>query len=286
MSDLGENDREVGVHRGPSDGDAPSGNHRDPGIVDALPGLARLAAGAWLRSAAWGVETSWRVGSRVARVAVSPNQAGELVEELRNYARELLGVADLDRRVRQLTSPGASGRRANDRGAPLALREAGAQLLVRSADVTVDDETHPAFARILAELHPDEARILRLLRADGPQPSVDVRTGNLIGFGGQLVAQGLNMIGAEAGLRHVDRVPAYLNNLNRLGLIWFSHDPIDDPMRYQVLEAQPETMAAIKRAGRARTVHRGVALTAFGTDFCDVVLPLDPTEVEKLAPEV
>ena len=59
-------------------------------------------------------------------------------------------VADLDRRVRQLTPPGASGRHTNDRGAPLALREAGAQLLARSADVTVDDEAHPAFARILA----------------------------------------------------------------------------------------------------------------------------------------
>jgi hypothetical protein len=50
-------------------------------------------------------------------------------------------------------------------------------------------------------------------------------------------------------------------------------------MRYQVLEAQPDAMAAIKQAGRAKTVHRTVRLTPFGEDFCRTVLPLqDPVE--------
>ena len=48
------------------------------------------------------------------------------------------------------------------------------------------------------------------------------------------------MIGAEAGCRFVDQVPAYLSNLNRLGLIWFSREPVRDRERYQVLEVQPE----------------------------------------------
>jgi hypothetical protein len=81
------------------------------------------------------------------------------------------------------------------------------------------------------------------------------------------------MMGTEAGCRHVDRVPAYLNNLQRLGLIWFSDQPIDDVMAYQVIEAQPDAIAALKRAGRAKTVHRSFRLTAFGQDFCEVVLP-------------
>jgi len=41
-----------------------------------------------------------------------------------------------------------------------------------------------------------------------------------------------------------------------------------------VLEAQPDAMDAIRRAGRARTVHRSVRLTDFGRDFCEVCLPL------------
>jgi hypothetical protein len=242
----------------------------EPGtdLVEALPGLARVAVGAWLR---------------IVRALLSPEDAarilGELGSGLRRYARELLGIQDLDNRVRALMPGPGSHMRAAARGAPRSLREQGADLLRASADVSTEDGTHPAYGRILAELAPDEGRILRLLALQGPQPAIDVRAANLIGVGSQLVAQGLNMIGTEAGLRHPERVPAYLNNLDRLGLVRFPHEPIDNPMRYQVLEAQPDAMEALGRAGRARTVQRSVALTAFGQDFCDVVLPLDEAEL-------
>jgi hypothetical protein len=156
-------------------------------------------------------------------------------------------------------------------------------LLRQSADVSAEDGAHPAYARILLELSPDEARILRLLAVEGPQPAIDVRSANLIGIGSQLVARELNLIGTEAGCLHPERVPVYLNNLDRLGLIWFSHDPIDNPQRYQVLEAQPDAMQAIKRAGRVKTVHRSVKLTEFGSDFCEVCVPTDEAEIDKLA---
>jgi hypothetical protein len=141
---------------------------------------------------------------------------------------------------------------------------------------------HPAYARILSELAPDEGRILRMLAVEGPQPSVDVRTSRPLNIGSQLVAPGLNMIGAEAGCRHVERVHAYLNNLYRLGLIWFSREPLGDPLRYQVLEAQPEVGAALREAGRGKTVRRTIHLTPFGHDFCDVCLPIDTAELDAL----
>jgi hypothetical protein len=74
----------------------------EAGTADALGGVARVAAGVWLRSASWGVGTS----VRVARAAVDPRAATELaqdlVEALRGYARELLGLSDmsLDRRIK------------------------------------------------------------------------------------------------------------------------------------------------------------------------------------------
>jgi hypothetical protein len=87
------------------------------------------------------------------------------------------------------------------------------------------------------------------------------------------------MIAAEAGCRHPDRVHAYLNNLYRLGLIWFSREPVRDRMRYHVLEAQPEVVAAMRKGGRtARTVRRSVLLTPFGEDFCETCLPLETEE--------
>ena len=66
-----------------------------------------------------------------------------------------------------------------------------------------------------------------------------------------LVPPHLNMIGAHAGCRYVDRVPSYLHNLERLGLIWFSRELVRDPMEYQVLEAQPDVIEAM-RVGQAR----------------------------------
>lgn len=244
--------------------------------IELVPALTRLTTGAWIRSTVWGVEAGVKAGERMVRFVV-PDDVLELAQDaglaLRGYARELLGIDDIDRRIRELMPLGAT------REHPESLRARGAELLRQSADVGQQDGAHPAYARILTQLAPDEARILRLLVRDGPQPAIDVRAANLIGVGSQLVARALNMMGTEAGCRNPERVPAYLNNLERLGLICFSQEPLDDPSRYQVLEAQPEAMDAIKRAGRARTAQRTIRLTAFGTDFCEVCLPADEQAV-------
>lgn len=262
----------------------PDPDSRSP--LDSLGGLARVAAGAWLRTASWGVGAS----VRAARAAGDPRQALELVQEVgegvRGYAREFLGVTDLDRRLGQLMpATRDEEQRANGVASDSeALRAAGAELLRLSAEVNAPDTAHPAFARILEELAPDEARILRLMRTEGSQPSVDVRTVQLMGIGSQIEAEGLNMIGQRAGCRSLHRVPSYLNNLYRLGLVWFSKEPIADPIAYQVLEAQPDVLDAIKRAGRAKTVQRSIQLTPFGRDFCEAVLPLNTAEIEALEP--
>ena len=252
-----------------------------------VPALARAAGGVWWRATKWGLAATARTGVRLARgaaAATGTESAGhvvdELVDELRGYARDLLGISELDERVAQLMPDRSRRPRLPERQA---LRVRGARLLRASAEIDGDDPVHPAYARILTELAGDEARILRLLASDGARAAVDVRAHGLIGVGSQLVAGGFSMIGPEAGCRDRGRVQAYLNNLERLGLIWFSHEPIDDPVAYQVLEAQPEVMDAMRRAGRARTVQRSIQLTPFGEDFCAVCLPTAAGEVEALA---
>ena len=166
------------------------------------------------------------------------------------------------------------------------LRERGAELLRRSRDVNFDEDAHPAYMRILEDLAPDEARILRLLVDEGPQPSVDVRSG-LMPFQStsELVAAGLNMIGTEAGCRHLEDVPAYLTNLHRLGLVWFSREALTDTQRYQVLEAQPEVDEALKSTGHTRTIRRSILLTPFGWDFCELCLPEDQLTPQAREPD-
>ena len=157
-----------------------------------------------------------------------------------------------------------------------------AELLRLSADVRYEEAAHPAYERILDELAPDEGRILRLLMREGPQPAVDVRSSRTLYVTSQLVAPGLSMIGAHAGARYLERVPAYLNNLYRLGLIWFSREPLEDPVRYQVLEAQPDVLAAIHSVRSAKIVRRSVHLTPFGEGFCRACLPLPRAELADL----
>jgi hypothetical protein len=264
-----------------------------PEALRAAPVLARYAAATFLRAAEWSAGTWVHAASRMARAAANGDSPGELLEmtrtELREYTRQLLGIAEVEARLWRIIAPEATALGGDEPdGAPAAtaaaLRSRGAQLLRRSADVGAVDDTHPAYARMLAELAPDEARILRFLFIEGPQPSVDVRTSRPLNVGTQMVGSGLSMIGVQAGCRRPERVPAYLNNLFRLGLVWFSREPVADSRRYQVLEVQPDVAAVKRAAGGGRTVRRSIELTPFGKDFCVMVLPVDAAEWDGAAP--
>jgi len=240
---------------------------RPASVLRAAPGLARIAVAAWWQTAQWTARASVKTTEAALRAAgngMTPTEALQRTRsEVRNYARRLIGISGSPK-----TDPGRGG-------ASAPLREQGAELLRRSADVYFREDTHPAYERILGDLAPDEARILRLLAIEGPQASVDVRTARPLGIGSELIAPGLTMIGAEAGARHPHQVPSYLNNLFRLGLVWFSREPVKSRSAYQVLEAQPDVIEATRKAGRAKTVRRSVHLTPFGEDFCAVAFDID-----------
>lgn len=235
-------------------------------LFDELPALARIAIGAGWRTTEWVLRSSLGI-TREALAAVGidlPEPAPP-------------GPAQPP------TPPTRPEAEAAAAAATLSLRERGAELLRRSADVREDEQSHPAYERILDEILPDEARVLRLMFIGGSQPAVDVRAGALpMNATSELIAPGLSMIGAEAGCRRPQRIPAYLNNLHRLGLVWFSREPVAGQSRYQVLEAQPDVVEALKTKGRARTVRRSIGLTPFGTDFCERVLPASTAEFDAL----
>jgi Abortive infection alpha len=247
---------------------------RDGSLVRAVPGLARIAAAAYWRSARWTAKASRDATGRVIKAATTGQEPAELFRstgaELRERTRRILGIQE---RPEERVAMDPDAAEAEREEARKSLRERGAELLRRSADVNLEEDSHPAYTRILEDLAPDEARILLLLHREGPQPSVDVRSGVIpLQSTSELVASGLNMIGPEAGARHLDDVPAYLNNLFRLGLIWFSRERLPDPRGYQVLEAQPEVAEALAGSGRTRTVRRSIHLTPFGRDFCELCL--------------
>jgi Abortive infection alpha len=248
---------------------------------DTAPGLARLAANAWLQTGIWSAETSLRIAKRLGRAAVSPDSAMSLADDAQ---REIAAVGRKVLRIRDEDPDKAETQRDTSNYDDEALRNRWQDLLELSNDIDVDEvDGHPAFADILTQLHPDEARILRLFAAEGAQVAVDVRNWRPLGIGSHVVAPGLNMIGQHAGCLMVDRVPVYLSNLFRLGLIWFSREAIPDIGSYQVLEAQPEVTEALKEAGRGTTVRRSVRLTPFGEQFCAACLPKNTAEFEAIS---
>src|SRR2546430_1308680 len=216
-----------------------------------LPGLLRVAANSSLKALSWTVNTSVGTGTKIIKRTMAGDTPAAILQDvsadLRSFAWRALGLPD----EREL-EPAAHS---DD------LRTVGERLLRKSADVTVTEEGHPAYVRILSELTPDEARILRYLYLNGPQPAIDVRTNRPLGIGSELVAGGLNMIAEHAGCRHVERVHPYLTNLNRLGLVEFSKEQVENPNRYQLVEAQPKVAAVLRKAGRApKIVRRSIHL--------------------------
>ncbi|MEU4345397.1 Abi-alpha family protein [Nocardia sp. NPDC023852] len=233
--------------------------------VRAATGVALVAWAAVAEVTAWSVGTAVGVASTVVRRSIEgapPREVfAEAESEVRDAMRKVLGLP---------TTPETP---AQD-GVPT-LREQGAALLRLSASTHDEDTNHPAFAGMLAELTPDEARILRFLRLDGPQPSIDVRTGRPRALGAERIGSMLTLVGEQAGLRFPNRIQQYLTNLRRLGLVEHTREPIGNPNRYQLLEAQSPVREMLKRSGfGTKVIYRSVVLTDFGQDFVRTCLPV------------
>lgn len=270
-------------------------------VIDSLPGIARVTAYAALHTTEWGVKTSAKTWLRIGKALTSRDEAaalardaGEGVAVFGELARSVssgvpMGQALLaaGEALGGLVEPPAvvNGQVVSNRDVPKTLRERGQELLEKSRDVWSTDQGHPAYGRILEQLAPDEARILLLLLEGGPQPSVDVRTGGPVGMvNSHLIAPGLNMVGARAGCRYLDQVPSYLNNLYRLGLVWFSREALRDPLEYQVVEAQPDVLEAMHSVRFPKVVRRSIHLTPFGEDFCKTCL-IEEEQADQEFPE-
>lgn len=153
------------------------------------------------------------------------------------------------------------------------LRSYGDRLIAESHEPQDQPmQLHPAFAFILPELTPDEVRILRFLAVAGPQPAIDIRTKTLFQIGSERIAGGINMIAEMAGCRWPGSDQEYLANLNRLGMVRFSAEPVDDYRRYALIEVQPRAQEAIAKAKATLSIYRSIYLSPFGEQFCKVCI--------------
>lgn len=241
--------------------------------------VARMLVTAAANTGEYAGLASIRAGSRMAEAAFTSESPRDLLEETTDIARNELNRLGLpfgstggdgstperaDRRANGETNDGPV--RASD------IERRGSRLLELSADVDHEEPFHPAYVRVIEQLSADEARILRLLATEGPQPALDVRDRGLVPVGsGTLVADDLTMLETDAGLRYEDRLDIYTDNLERLGLLEVVDKTLERLEEYRVLQAQPNVEAAEERARRPRAVRRSVRLTSMGVDFCRTV---------------
>ncbi|MBJ8339089.1 DUF4393 domain-containing protein [Antrihabitans sp. YC3-6] len=229
-----------------------------------IAGVAKLSAAALLRAVGAIGQGSVDAANDIAKQISSGEGITQIVDErivqVLSAAMSALGAEetadqrDSDRSSRRSKRP---------------LKERGDALLSRSWNAAAQTGSkHPAFDRILGEITPDEARILRFLAIAGPQPAIDIRTNTPFGIGSQRLAVGISFIPDMAGCAWPARSKNYFGNLHGLGLVSFSTEPVEDFRRYQVTEAHPDAVAASRRAKRTIAVYRSIFLSDFGMQFC------------------
>lgn len=248
--------------------------HPDTPQYKGLAGLARFTMGTTTRIAGGVVRAGVDASLSVVREIGSGVPATEVVdrrlEAVRRTVVHALGRPEALHIVGHVVS------RSDHDPSPEQLRAQGDALLRQIGDPTQRPHNErAAFSRILRDLMPDEARIIRFMALAGPQPAIDVRTRKPLGVGSELIATGINLIAEMAGATYPVHNAEYLANLTRLGMILFSDERVDDPRRYSFLEAQPAASAAMARAKRTVTVHRSVRITEFGLHFANACFTLD-----------
>jgi hypothetical protein len=162
------------------------------------------------------------------------------------------------------------------------LRELYANLLATSLDSSTALQAHPAFVEIIKSLSPDEARVLAAFVGIEGHAIVDVQLHGLPNGGFEIVFENLSFVGEAADCEHSDLVPAYLNNLCRLGLLEIPPSQyFSDPALYERLERHPvveSLRASAAVQGRTIECDPGAArLTPFGKQFCRACVVSEPS---------
>ena len=136
-----------------------------------------------------------------------------------------------------------------------------ANLLASAMDRSTATDAHPAFVEIIKQLTPDEAKILNLFLGQPTHPIINLRADSTNGSGGIDRVIHYSHLWKLCGISSSKSVPAYLDNLCRLGLLNIPagysialpgfYDALEnDPniLRVkEIIDAEPETKCTIEQ---------------------------------------
>ena len=162
--------------------------------------------------------------------------------------------------------PAAAGSGPSDEAA----RDLLAQLLTISIEQSAQEARSRLFVSLLAQLHPDEARILAALSDGTDYPVINVATRASLRSTGPLVLENASTVGRAAGVALPDWVPAYVTHLRQLQLVSVGAESYALADGYEILLTEAVVrQAQIDAGAHSRIVRRSLRLSWLGRELWD-----------------
>lgn len=145
-------------------------------------------------------------------------------------------------------------------------------LLGASMNRDTSELVHPSFVEILKQMTPDEAKILNQLPNEFLyEPIFDIAVEKPLKEGLFTLFNSIGVIGEEANCEFPERVPLYLTNLTRLGLLYIPEkNGLADDWRYDKIRKSSSFLQKVelaKEKGNVFFLKKMVGVTALGSDL-------------------
>lgn len=181
--------------------------------------------------------------------------------------REVAAIA------RSLAEPTPPVRHRTSRASEESLQEKMAYLLNRALGQSTISSRTDLFHKVLDQLVPDEARIIGALSDGSTTPMVSVYALTAKGTKGEPLLEHAALVGKTANVALPGLTPTYVGHLLSLGLLEVGPEDPSLKEEYQILQADPQVLKALKRGGRgplaARTERHTLTLSVVGRQFWD-----------------
>ncbi|MCQ9633637.1 DUF4393 domain-containing protein [Chryseobacterium sp. WG23] len=158
------------------------------------------------------------------------------------------------------------------------LRELYANLIANSMDKATMRNAHPGFVEILKNLTSDEAILLKAFILDKTHPLIDINGKEQQDEGFIPLIKSQSHFHNNLDIQNPDLIPAYLDNLIRLGILEIPHDLVlTQESRYEELENSP--IFTVLKEKNQNSLDRKLVLkrklvrtTSFGNEFIQSVV--------------
>jgi hypothetical protein len=158
------------------------------------------------------------------------------------------------------------------------LREMYINLLETAMDKETAEKAHPAFAELIRQMTPDEAKIVRFFAVEKTSPQITLATkADSILLAYEYTQPALSLVHLDVKCDFPHLIPCYLDNLRRLEILSrISMDPsfpLQRDPRFERLtnhDLMMQQEAKLRAAGIEYLPYGGTfGLTSFGSQFCD-----------------